>query len=591
METSRPHQWLVLSGSKVFMWTRNPGFFLGTRESCLDTSLQDNFSYFTPSQAGYIAKWTQDVSGAAIPGQDFFSSSDLQDMNPADAFELKHDTASEYSMDSTYQSQTGASRRGNTLPEGFQTLTSQDARGRASGQFLGNDIYSPTLSSDNFSAFPEQHPDLGQMQLPSAAGEVDVGDNPFSFANFSTGQEVSQYSSTNVPRFAPASAIDPGYQWGIADAQPFSGPFNFALYSRPSHSIDGSLFSSQDQAEMMFNTSVQPQRQISRPRVDTSVRPVSVRHTSYNTNQQGTRRLSTNEPGFGTFISPASAISTQLPNVAVGDFDQQQREEPRADNEEMASTSLAAQSINDDDEILSASDALEAKHMEEEQSKVARSHPLYQAQPDEDGKYHCPNEGKPGCNHKPTPLKCNYDKYVDSHLKPFRCNKKACVGVQFSSTACLLRHEREAHGMHGHGSRPHLCHFTDCERSVLGNGFPRRYNLFDHMKRVHDYTGPTTESSPPQGQAGTTRKANSRKRKTTAEEPVERRAKVAKPTPQQQLQQKREQLQRTFSDKKQSIINILSTLSGPNDLRDDQQLYKEIVQLHEISAEFKKSTG
>ena len=62
----------------------------------------------------------------------------------------------------------------------------------------------------------------------------------------------------------------------------------------------------------------------------------------------------------------------------------------------------------------------------------------------------------------------------------------------FSSTACLLRHEREAHGMHGHGARPHLCYYQDCERAVPGHGFPRRYNLFDHMKRVHGHNGDST---------------------------------------------------------------------------------------------------
>jgi len=41
--------------------------------------------------------------------------------------------------------------------------------------------------------------------------------------------------------------------------------------------------------------------------------------------------------------------------------------------------------------------------------------------------------------------------------------------------------------MHGHGDRPHLCYYEGCERGVSGNGFPRRYNLFDHMKRVHDH--------------------------------------------------------------------------------------------------------
>lgn len=147
--------------------------------------------------------------------------------------------------------------------------------------------------------------------------------------------------------------------------------------------------------------------------------------------------------------------------------------------------------------------------------------------------------------------------------------------------------------MHGHGSRPHLCHFADCERSVPGNGFPRRYNLFDHMKRVHDYTGPTTEPSPPaqQGQAGANRKTTTRKRKSTADEAGEKRQKVTKPNPQQQLQQRRGQLQEAFLSKKQNIINILSNLGGPNDLGDDIQLTKEVVGLHEISAEYKKSLG
>ena len=68
--------------------------------------------------------------------------------------------------------------------------------------------------------------------------------------------------------------------------------------------------------------------------------------------------------------------------------------------------------------------------------------------------------------------------------------------MTFSSTACMLRHEREAHGMHGHGPNPHKCIFPDCERSVEGHGFPRRWNLHDHMRRVHNYSEP---SSPKNG--------------------------------------------------------------------------------------------
>ena len=87
-----------------------------------------------------------------------------------------------------------------------------------------------------------------------------------------------------------------------------------------------------------------------------------------------------------------------------------------------------------------------------------------------------------------------HSKHLDSHLKPYRCKISACSESQFSSTACLLRHEREAHGMHGHGEKPHLCYFSECDRSIAGNGFPRRWNLFDHMKRVHDYTGSSSSS-------------------------------------------------------------------------------------------------
>ena len=79
----------------------------------------------------------------------------------------------------------------------------------------------------------------------------------------------------------------------------------------------------------------------------------------------------------------------------------------------------------------------------------------------------------------------NPSKHVDSHIKPYRCNDHQCSSQQFSSTACLLRHEREAHGMHGHGDKPYPCPYPDCDRSGT-NGFPRRWNLGDHIKRVHD---------------------------------------------------------------------------------------------------------
>lgn len=156
-----------------------------------------------------------------------------------------------------------------------------------------------------------------------------------------------------------------------------------------------------------------------------------------------------------------------------------------------------------------------------ELDNTAREHPLYHnVTPKADGLYHCPFEDDPksNCPHKPEKLKCNYEyaslsrippnkttltptssKFVDSHLKPYRCKVPNCEYPGLSSTACLLRHEREAHAMHGHGDKPFLCTYEDCERGVPGNGFPRHWNLRDHMKRVHNDPGqPKSPSvSPP----------------------------------------------------------------------------------------------
>ena len=60
-----------------------------------------------------------------------------------------------------------------------------------------------------------------------------------------------------------------------------------------------------------------------------------------------------------------------------------------------------------------------------------------------------------------------------------------------SSTASPLRREREADAMHGHGDKPFLCPYEHCDRAVAGNGFPRHWNLRDHMKRVHNVPGPS----------------------------------------------------------------------------------------------------
>lgn len=94
--------------------------------------------------------------------------------------------------------------------------------------------------------------------------------------------------------------------------------------------------------------------------------------------------------------------------------------------------------------------------------------------------------------------------------------------------------------MHGHGDRPHLCFYTGCERGLPGNGFPRRYNLFDHMKRVHDHREDNSSglASPENAAAETSiqRKSANRKRKapssTTSEPATQKRKTSPQLTPQ-----------------------------------------------------------
>ncbi|PHH76140.1 hypothetical protein CDD80_1772 [Ophiocordyceps camponoti-rufipedis] len=203
----------------------------------------------------------------------------------------------------------------------------------------------------------------------------------------------------------------------------------------------------------------------------------------------------------------------------------------------------------------------------------ARDHPLYKnAAPQPDGFFHCPWEGHANCNHKPEKLKCNYDKFVDSHMKPYRCKAESCEGARFSSTACLLRHEREAHGLHGHGEKPFLCMYEGCERAAAGNGFPRQWNLRDHMKRVHNDHG-STAGSPPSATAGQPSKG--RKRKTDVPEPqttASRKASVKNVPAVEPVQQTSKPLLEQWLDHRRAVEDMVRGLNKPEDTRSLQQI-------------------
>ncbi|KAF5578037.1 transcription factor Cys6 [Fusarium pseudocircinatum] len=49
-------------------------------------------------------------------------------------------------------------------------------------------------------------------------------------------------------------------------------------------------------------------------------------------------------------------------------------------------------------------------------------------------------------------------------------------------------------------TKPFLCNYDECERAVLGNGFPHQWNLQDHINRVHNDDGSSGDYSPKPGE-------------------------------------------------------------------------------------------
>ncbi|KAG5982524.1 hypothetical protein E4U55_001774 [Claviceps digitariae] len=240
--------------------------------------------------------------------------------------------------------------------------------------------------------------------------------------------------------------------------------------------------------------------------------------------------------------------------------------------------SLSSESNKDklylDDGNLAMSNVFASRRHGSDGESSARDHELYKnATPGPDGLFHCPWEGQASCSHKAEKLKCNYDKFVDSHLKPYRCKAESCEGARFSSTACLLRHEREAHGLHGHGDKPFLCVYEGCERAVPGNGFPRQWNLRDHMKRVHNDHG-SAGGSPPSG-GSSSQSAKGRKRKTeVAEQSSGTRKATLKSMPVVEAPKHVpvKPLLEQWLDQRRVVEEIVRGLDKPDDARSLQQI-------------------
>jgi len=293
------------------------------------------------------------------------------------------DATSEYSMDSAYQSQSGSTRRGGA----YQSSPIQEQAGHT---FMAQGL-SPSLASESFAPFSESH----NINGLTATENLDFGNGSQWFANSSSAQDYTTYS----PSMAPAMQLNSmtgGYAWGSNDVS-----YGFT----PSYNLHNE--------NEFFRAQPSPQRQLSRPRIETPARP------SYFAAERTFSHASTHSStGRASVVSPTPIQPLHSQSFAETSFEAQQLASlgyvPLLVMQSSCVDSClrfvddGAQTVSPSEELI-LEDAEELKSLEEEHHKVARSHPLYSKEPDADGLYHCPSEGESGCNHRPTTLKCNYE--------------------------------------------------------------------------------------------------------------------------------------------------------------------------------------
>lgn len=119
--------------------------------------------------------------------------------------------------------------------------------------------------------------------------------------------------------------------------------------------------------------------------------------------------------------------------------------------------------------------------------------------------------------------------------------------------------------MHGHGDKPFACPYEGCERGVPGNGFPRHWNLRDHMKRVHNDPGQpqaksnASSSPPPPGSI------KNRKRKAGDDLPSQDKTPKRIATPPAEVRQPPEPgLLERYQEKHQMLQGLVNRLYDPS---------------------------
>ena len=105
---------------------------------------------------------------------------------------------------------------------------------------------------------------------------------------------------------------------------------------------------------------------------------------------------------------------------------------------------------------------------------------------------------------------------MDKHTRPYTCEEEGCESRGFTYSGGLHRHQREVHNQHGGPKARCMCPYQDCKRST-GQGFSRRENLQEHIRRVHRDIPTENKPAPPEEPA-LPEAGESRKRKRRADD-------------------------------------------------------------------------
>jgi hypothetical protein len=174
--------------------------------------------------------------------------------------------------------------------------------------------------------------------------------------------------------------------------------------------------------------------------------------------------------------------------------------------------------------------------------------------------------------------------------------------MQFSSKAVLTRHEKEAHGLHA--AHPFFCPVDSCERRT--RGFPREYNMGDHISRVHKeldvnvYLKKSKRASKKASAAAAAAAAGAATSSSTAATATKPRsssnaAGVRKSSIASASRTRRERLERQYKSSREAIGKLMFKLpEQPGSQGNDkcvQQLKSEIIKLEEVMEGLQASAG